>query len=62
MSPQEHKCKVCGAAFDTETELEKHNQTMHSRYECGVCGRTLHSESELQIHNRIMHPEETPVR
>ena len=62
MSPKEHKCPVCGAAFETESELDRHTWTVHSRYECGVCGRTLHSEGELKIHYRIMHPEEAPVR
>jgi len=62
MLEEEHRCKICGATFDTETALEKHNRTLHSHYECGICGRTLRSQKELEIHNRIMHPEEVPVR
>lgn len=26
----EHECNMCGASFDTETELREHNQREHA--------------------------------
>jgi DNA-directed RNA polymerase subunit RPC12/RpoP len=57
MSQNQYKCQACGAAFNSEAELEQHNRTAHSQYKCEACGATFTSESELQDHNRSMHPE-----
>jgi DNA-directed RNA polymerase subunit RPC12/RpoP len=57
MAQNQYKCEACGATFNTEVELERHNRTMHSQYKCAVCGATFNSESELDAHNREMHPE-----
>ena len=59
MAQNQYKCEACGATFNSEAELEKHNRTAHSQYKCEVCGATFSSESELEIHNRSMHPEKT---
>jgi DNA-directed RNA polymerase subunit RPC12/RpoP len=62
MAQNQYKCETCGATFNSEAELEKHNRTMHSQYKCEVCGATFSSESELEAHNRSMHPEKTSTR
>jgi DNA-directed RNA polymerase subunit RPC12/RpoP len=56
MAQNQYKCKECGASFNSEAELEKHNRTMHSQYKCAVCGAMFNSETELEAHNRSMHP------
>jgi len=63
MSQDPYRCKECGAAFSSATNLEQHNRTMHSRYTCEACGQVFSSEKELEEHNRKMHPEmEKPGR
>jgi DNA-directed RNA polymerase subunit RPC12/RpoP len=58
MAQNQYTCEECGATFNTEAELERHNRTMHSQYKCEVCGATFSSESELDAHNRNMHPKQ----
>jgi transposase-like protein len=61
MAQNQYKCEECGATFNSQAELEKHNRTAHSRYTCEACGQTFSSESELETHNRQTHPEmQTP--
>ena len=62
MVQNEHKCNICGATFDNERDLQKHNRTTHALYQCDACGRTFESESALRNHYWIFHPEDTPVR
>jgi transposase-like protein len=57
MTQNQYKCEECGATFNSQTELEKHNRTMHSRYTCEACVQVFNSEAELEAHNRQMHPE-----
>ena len=57
MAQNQYKCEECGATFNSQAELEKHNRTMHSRYTCEACGQTFNSEADLDAHNRQMHPE-----
>jgi transposase-like protein len=57
MTQNQYKCEECGATFNSQAELEKHNRTMHSRYTCEACGQVFNSEAELEAHNRQMHPE-----
>jgi DNA-directed RNA polymerase subunit RPC12/RpoP len=62
MTQNQYKCEACGATFDTQAELDRHNRATHSQYKCEVCGATFDSESELDAHNRSMHPERTQSR
>jgi DNA-directed RNA polymerase subunit RPC12/RpoP len=62
MVQKEYRCKVCGATFDSEREVDKHNRTTHPEYTCNECGRKFKTESEFRLHYLISHPEETPVR
>jgi DNA-directed RNA polymerase subunit RPC12/RpoP len=62
MAQNQYKCEACGATFNSEAELERHNRTAHSQYKCEACGATFSSESELEAHNRSMHPEKTSTR
>lgn len=57
MAQNQYKCKECGATFNSEAELERHNRTMHSKYKCEACGQVFNSESELEAHNRVAHPK-----
>lgn len=57
MAQNQYKCEACGATFNSEAELERHNRTAHSQYKCEACGATFNSESELEAHNRTAHPE-----
>jgi transposase-like protein len=57
MAQNQYKCEECGATFNSQAELEKHNRTMHSRFTCEACGQMFNSEAELEAHNRQMHPE-----
>lgn len=57
MAQDQYRCEECGATFNSQTELEQHNRTMHSRYTCEACGQTFSSERELEEHNTQMHPE-----
>jgi transposase-like protein len=62
MAQNQYKCEACGATFNSQAELEKHNRTMHSRYTCEACGETFNSESDLEAHNRQAHPEMQKTR
>jgi DNA-directed RNA polymerase subunit RPC12/RpoP len=64
MAQKQYKCQACGATFNNEAELDRHNRTAHSQYRCEACGQTFKSEAELEAHNRSMHPERqrTPTR
>jgi DNA-directed RNA polymerase subunit RPC12/RpoP len=62
MAQNQYKCEACGATFNTEAELERHNRTTHSQYKCEVCGATFSSKNELETHNRNQHPEKTSTR
>lgn len=57
MDQDQYKCGSCGAAFDTNQELEEHERIMHSQYKCEVCGQSFDSEGELEAHNLAMHPD-----
>lgn len=57
MTQNQHTCAECGATFQNQADLERHNRTVHSRFTCDVCGETFSSENELETHNRIVHPE-----
>lgn len=59
-------CKMCGAQFDTEEELQEHNAKMHESManeeqkpegglNCKVCGAGFNSEEELEEHERTAH-------
>ena len=63
MTQDQYRCEECGATFDSQTALEQHNRTMHSRFTCEACGQTFSSESELEAHNREVHPasQEAPT-
>ena len=57
MAQNQYRCEVCGATFQGEAELERHNRAVHSQYKCEACGEMFNSESELEAHNRTAHPE-----
>ena len=57
MAQNQYKCEECGATFQSQADLERHNRTVHSQFRCDVCGETFDSENELETHNRITHPE-----
>lgn len=57
MTQNQHKCEECGATFQSQADLERHNRTVHSHFTCDICGEAFGSENELETHNRIVHPE-----
>lgn len=55
-------CKMCGAQFDNEEDLKKHNAEAHgmaegseSEVKCQMCGATFKSKEELDQHNKEAH-------
>jgi hypothetical protein len=68
-SVPQHKCEVCGQAFDTEEELEEHMNLVHREGPeegsdeepgpvCDYCGKKLGSFDEFVAHMEKEHPDE----
>ena len=57
MTQNQFECEICGATFQGEAELERHNRAMHSQFKCEACGQVFNSASELEDHSHIAHPE-----
>ena len=50
-----HKCKECGKAFHSTSQLSKH-QKIHigeKPFKCTECGKAFPSTSQLNLHQRI---------
>jgi DNA-directed RNA polymerase subunit RPC12/RpoP len=62
MAQNQYKCEACGATFNSEEALERHNRMLHSQHKCLFCGEAFTSETELEAHNRTMHPEREETR
>jgi rubredoxin len=62
MAQDQYRCEECGATFDSQSGLEEHNRTIHSRFTCEACGETFRSERDLEEHNRQIHPEMQKTR
>ncbi len=51
-------CKTCGAQFDSEDELMKHNDEAHAmegEMKCPMCGVGFKSQDELDAHTKKAH-------
>lgn len=57
MDQNQYRCEECGANFNSEVQLERHNRMVHSRYTCVNCSETFSAEAEFEAHNFKMHPE-----
>jgi uncharacterized C2H2 Zn-finger protein len=56
-------CKMCGAEFDNDEELMKHNAEAHGMadaksdgdFKCEACGASFASQDELDAHAKEAH-------
>lgn len=54
-SERPHKCKECGKAFHTPSQLS-HHQKLHvgeKPYKCQECGKAFPSNAQLSLHHRV---------
>ncbi|XP_052022847.1 zinc finger protein 568 isoform X2 [Apodemus sylvaticus] len=54
-SERPHKCKECGKAFHTPSQLS-HHQKLHvgeKPYKCKECGKAFPSNAQLSLHQRV---------
>lgn len=51
-----HRCAYCRIVFDTEIELQKHNQDVHiDPHRCNDCDISYSTERALGVHNTLNH-------
>ncbi len=59
---KKYKCATCGAAFNSEAELQGHGKmhmqraaTASAAFSCNACGVSFQAESELKRHAQSVH-------
>lgn len=55
--PQEHVCRICNTAFESESDVRTHKENVHTVMQCHLCPATFptNQEEKLLVHMERVH-------